>query len=260
MEYDDSYDNNMVSESSRPQNTVKILNVMDILSTEDVIRRICLNMAGLQVKNVKGLNKFIRFNKPDFSDEFIAYVQSELLIHSNQVTSYSVLDEEHITNYVRTKMLALTDYFYTVGRDNFISNYSWDKIKSIHREKATEIITTDKDGKRVQKTVSGWHHILGYDWSPNELVSSQMLNFVRDTKKDQQNDNFRVIAKNYLLEIYNFIKSALMMSRETAEGMGNMQSHSQNTQTIRQANLQVPVGRKSLLENATRMYGTGRYR
>jgi len=239
-----------MSSTVKTHETIKYLDVMDLLETYPIIRRIMMNMAGVERRNVNGSYQLFREKPPQFTDEFVKDLGTKLMMHANQVTSYTCLKEDQIKSYLKHRIDALITMVFTIGRDHYISYESWKKIIDIHKKKI-EINLYKGSEITGKKKVSGWYDHIDRDWKPENITSQEMLKVVRD--RDERGD-YNTVAGELWLDVFNFLQSAAYLSREVDGGFGNLQAHSQNSQRIDQVSSQGQIRKPGLVERMRRKF------
>lgn len=154
--------------------------LLDSINPEADIDKIMTNLLGIKVmpKIEKGQKIYFsrRVSKPEFSEEYIRDLTSDLARFLNFTVQVSRFEQKKINKKVGSYLLALGQDFATHGDDNYVSDDTWQKILDIHDQKF--IVNNEEK--------SGWVQF-GINWSYNQPVTFDMIRLVKDfdEEKDQ---------------------------------------------------------------------------
>lgn len=163
--------------------------ILQILNPEQEIVNLMLSFLGLSYATDKKLTRYVRNNKPYFTDEFVRNLIKDVRHFVNFTTQVSRYDDKRIKKHVGNYLLALKSSLCTQGDDHFISDRTWANIMQVYNATYEEEI----DGKKVEQ--NGWKRF-GIIWDYNDPVRFEMLQFgIKDFDEevDQSFDFERII-------------------------------------------------------------------
>lgn len=217
-------------------NHIKFENVLELIESDKIIEDIFVKMSGLQRTERQGQVFWIRARQPMFSDDYTLFIISTLRTYSNPVTTLTTWTKEEINKRLEGIMSSLLDNITMHGNDNFISQATWKKIITKHRQfQIIKVVEADDVVKEYK--VSGWYEELNQDWNENAPVTSMMVHQTKDPLETfEQSDIFSVIWESAFI----FIDASLRRSLEdlTLQYNNGMKSKSMPQQTNPQAQQQ----------------------
>jgi hypothetical protein len=150
--------------------------ILDSINPEADVIRIINNFLGLKISvKVNGgtrTTSIVRVNKPEFTDEFVQNIGSDLYQLLNFTIQVSRFQDKDIKQKVGKFLLSLTKDFATHGDDNYISDETWARIIEVHNSELTE--------KGAGK---GWDKH-GINWRYNDPVNYDMIRYVKDFREE----------------------------------------------------------------------------
>jgi hypothetical protein len=179
---------------------------IDKLDPRKVIPHLGEQLLGIETKTEKDSSKvnYIvkRYSKPTFTEEFVSMLKNILYGYINDVTSFSLYDDEKITMRVKNIGLELNTFFAIQGNDHYISDDTWEKVL------------------RINDSAEKWTKF-NINWDYNKPVTSEMIQYV---KNYEENVDQEVVLMQVASGVRRLIESCFRRSTTMPDSYGMMAS------------------------------------
>jgi hypothetical protein len=154
--------------------------VLESLNPRDDVSRIIFSLLGLAQKQIglKSMNnqrvELERISPPIFSYEYTFQLATQLEGALNYTVQFTRWTEDRIKRITLDSCMAIMKDMAIRGNDNYVSERTWQMIKSIHES------SIDSSGNH-----NGWSKF-GIKWSFNDPVYFQMIELVKDSNEETE--------------------------------------------------------------------------